>query len=93
MYRGWDRGVISAVVNRVGDRDDRDFATFPATPVVLPAYTTVDLAAQIELLPQLTDTGLMWTLRVENVFDEAYGGAFGFPARGRTIFMGGRVSR
>ncbi len=91
MYRGWDRGVISAVVNHVGDRDDRDFATF--TPVVLPAYTTVDLAAQIELLPQRTDTGLTGTLRVENVFNKRYAEVFGFPARGRTIFGGGRVTR
>jgi vitamin B12 transporter len=92
MYRGWDRGVISAVVNSVGDRDDRDFATFPAKAEVLPAYTTVDLAAQIELLPR-ADLGLTWTLRVENVFDQEYVEVFGFPARGRTIFVGGRVTR
>ncbi|MCH6547345.1 MAG: TonB-dependent receptor [Gemmatimonadetes bacterium] len=93
MYRGWDRGVVSAAVNHVGDRDDRDFATFPATPVVLPTYTTVDLAAQIELFPQQTDLGLTWTLRVENVFDKQYVEVFGFPARRRTIFVGGRVGR
>ncbi len=93
MYRGWDRGVVSAVVNHVGDRDDRDFATFPATPVVLPTYTTVDLAAQIEVFPQQTDLGLTWTLRVENVFDKKYVEVFGFPARGRTVFVGGRVGR
>ncbi len=93
MYRGWDRGVISAVVNHVGDRDDRDFATFPATPVVLPAYTTMDLAAQIGVFSQQTDLGLTWTLRVENVFDKTYVEVFGFPARGRTIFVGGRVGR
>ncbi|MFB3069617.1 MAG: TonB-dependent receptor plug domain-containing protein, partial [Gemmatimonadales bacterium] len=93
MYRGWDRGVVSAVVNHVGDRDDRDFATFPATPVVLPTYTTVDLAAQIQLFPQQTDLGLTWTLRVENVFDKQYVEVFGFPARRRTIFVGGRVGR
>ncbi len=93
MYRGWDRGVVSAVVNHVGDRDDRDFATFPATPVVLPTYTILDLAAQIELFPQQTDLGLTWTLRVENVFDKKYVEAFGFPVRGRTVFVGGRVGR
>ena len=94
-YRGWDRGVISVVVNHVGDRDDRDFSPVfpdPPTPVVLPAYTTVDLAAQIELLPR-ADLGLTWTLRVENVFDLEYAEVFGFPARGRTIFVGGRVGR
>ena len=96
MYRGWDRGVFSVVVNYVGDRDDRDFSPVfpdPPAPVVLPAYTTVDLAAQIELLPRGTETGLMATLRLENVFDKEYVEVFGFPARGRTIFVGGRVSR
>ncbi len=95
-YRGWERGVLSLVVHHVGNRDDRDFSPVfpdPPTPVVLPAYTTVDLAAQIELLPQRTDLGLTWTLRVENVFDQEYAEVFGFPARGRTIFVGGRVGR
>lgn len=91
-YRGWERGVFSLVGHHVGDRDDRDFATFPAKPEVLPAYTTVDLAAQIKLLPR-TDLGLTWTLRVENVFDQEYAEVFGFPARGRTIFVGGQVGR
>ena len=94
IYRGWNRGVFTLVMHHVGDRDDRDFASFPASAVVLPAYTTVDLSAQIELLPRpaaaLEVTG---TLRVENVFDEQYAGVFGFPARGRTVFVGGRVSR
>ena len=96
MYRGWDRGVFTAVVNYVGDRDDRDFSLpFPAPPaaVVLSAYTTVDIAVQIELLQKRTDMGLTGTLRVENVFNKGYVEVFGFPARGRTIFVGGRVTR
>ena len=96
MYRGWDRGVFTAVMNYVGDRDDRDFSLpFPAPPaaVVLSAYTTVDIAVQIELLQKRTDMGLTGTLRVENVFNKGYVEVFGFPARGRTIFVGGRVTR
>ena len=93
-FRGWDRGSFSIAVNRVGDRDDRDFATFPAEPVVLPSYTTVDLATQVDLLPaRMSGTQLTWTLRLENVFDEQYVEVFGFPARGRTVTVGGRVSR
>lgn len=93
-FRGWDRGSFSIVVNRVGDRDDRDFGTFPAEPVVLPTYTTVDLATQVDLLPaRMSGTQLTWTLRLENVFDEQYVEVFGFPARGRTVTLGGRVSR
>ncbi|MCH7776302.1 MAG: TonB-dependent receptor, partial [Gemmatimonadetes bacterium] len=93
-YRGWDRGVLSLVLHHVGNRDDRDFGSFPATPVVLPAYTTVDFAAQLDLLPRRAAAlRLIWTVRVENLFDEAYAGAFGFPNRGRTVFVGGRVGR
>ncbi|MCH7473543.1 MAG: TonB-dependent receptor [Gemmatimonadetes bacterium] len=93
-FRGWDRGSFSIVVNRVGDRDDRDFGTFPAEPVVLPTYTTVDLATQVDLLPaRMSGTQLTWTLRLENVFDEQYVEVFGFPARRRTVTLGGRVSR
>jgi len=81
-------------VHHVGDRDDRDFGSFPATPVVLPAYTTVDFTTQLDLLPRRAAAlKLKWTVRVENLFDAAYAGAFGFPNRGRTVFMGGRVER
>ena len=88
-YWGWDHGSFTAMVNYVGDRDDRDFASFPADPVVLPAYVTLDLAVQLKLLPadQMT-----WTLRLENLLDEEYQEVFGFPARGRTVFVGVRMS-
>ena len=93
-FRGWDRGSFSVAMNYVGDRDDRDFASFPAVPVVLPSYTTVDLATQVNLVPARTSgTQLTWTLRLENVFDKQYAEVFGFPARGRTVTVGGRVSR
>ncbi len=93
-YRGWERGVFSVVGHHVGNRDDRDFGSFPAAPVVLPAYTTVDFAAQLDLLPRpAAALRLIWTVRVENLFDKAYAGAFGFPNRRRTVFVGGRVER
>jgi vitamin B12 transporter len=93
-YRGWERGTFSLVGHHVGNRDDRDFGSFPAAPVVLPAYTTVDLAAQFDLLPRREAAlRLIWTVRVENLFDKAYAGAFGFPNRRRTVFVGGRVTR
>jgi outer membrane receptor protein involved in Fe transport len=54
----------------------------------------VDVSAQVDLLAQRSGPLMLTgTLRVENVFDEAYVGAFGFPARGRTVYVGGRVTR
>ncbi len=78
----------------VGDRDDRDFAAFPNTPVVLPSYTTVDASARVDILPRnMSGVGVTGTLRVENLFDEKYAPVLGFPARGRTVLVGARVSR
>ncbi|MEE8116690.1 MAG: TonB-dependent receptor [Gemmatimonadales bacterium] len=93
-YRGWDRGGFHVTLNHVGDRDDRDFSAFPGAPVVLPAYTTVDVAAEFHLLQSgSTGLGLTSTLRLENVFDLEYAEVFGFPARGRAVFVGGKVRR
>ena len=77
----------------VGDADDRDFSTFPATPVTLSSYTLVDVTAQINVLPARAATGLVGTLRIENLLNEQYSTTFGFPARGRTVFVGARVER
>ena len=58
-YRGWQRASFSVAVRHVGQRDDRNFTPFPAEPVVLPSYTTVDLAMQILVFPAgVTRTGL-----------------------------------
>jgi vitamin B12 transporter len=76
---------LSAALERVGDREDRDFATFPATPVTLDAYTLVDAA--VTWTP--TGTGIGGDLevigRVENLLDEDYVGAAGFLAPGRVV--------
>lgn len=93
-YRGWDRATVDVAMKYVGDRDDRDFNTFPAGPVVLPSYTTVDLAAEVHVLRSAASgVGLVGTLRVENLFDEQYSQVSGFPARGRTLVIGGSVRR
>ena len=92
-FEGWERGTFGATVTYVGDADDRDFATFPATPVTLSSYTLVDLAAQVALLPNRAAMSLDATLRIENLLDERYATTFGFPARGRTVFVGARGGR
>jgi vitamin B12 transporter len=78
---------ISTRLDRVGDRDDRDFSTFPATPVTLGAYTLVDAAVSYVLAPA-SATPLEFTLRGENLLDEDYAGAFGFRAPGRAVTLG-----
>jgi len=92
-FDGWERGAFGLAVTYVGDADDRDFSTFPATPVTLSSYTLVDVTAQINVLPARAATGLVGTLRIENLLNEQYSTTFGFPARGRTVFVGARVER
>lgn len=87
-YRG--NGVTAAAtVFHSGSRDDVDFSGFPANRVILPAYTTVDLALTAPIHRQgVRSPGVTLTLRGENLFDATYQQVFGFPGRGRTLFAG-----
>lgn len=82
---------VSASLEHVGDRDDRDFSTFPAAPVTLDAYTLIGAAVSWTVAPA-SPTPLELTLRGENLMDEAYEGAFGFRAPGRALTLGVRAS-
>ena len=93
-YRLRERGTISLAVTYVGDRTDRVFRPFPALPrrVTLPSYMRVDLAAQLDVAPPHGDTpGFALSARVENLFDRAYQEIKNFPARRRTILVGGEM--
>ena len=86
-----DRLRLGAAVSWVGTRDDIRFAPFPepSRRVVLPSYTTVGLSAGVTVLRERGGTpGLDLTGRVENLFDQEYEQAVGFPARGRGLFVG-----
>ena len=86
-----DRVRLGAAVLWVGSRDDIRFAPFPepSQRVTLPSYTTVDLSATATLLHARPGTpGLDLTARVENLFDEDYEQAAGYPAPGRALFVG-----
>jgi vitamin B12 transporter len=74
---------ISTVVSYTGERDDLDFASFPATRVELPAYVKIDATMRSPSF-----AGARGVLRVENVLDVQYQEVLGFPARGRVIFLG-----
>jgi vitamin B12 transporter len=86
------RGRLSATLRYVGDRDDLDFATYPAARVTLPSYTRTDLAGEVRVwggsgpAPSIALTG-----RVENVFGIEYSEVFGFRTPGRTVAFGLRA--
>lgn len=83
---GWS---VAAVANYVGTRPDIDFRQFRT--VSLPAYTTVDLSGTFPVLrTRLSSVAL--TARVANALDRHYQEIANFPAPGRTILVGARVT-
>lgn len=88
----FSRGNVSLRTNRIGQRDDLDFASFPAQRKTLDAYMTVDIAAAINAI-RIGDTRVQLTARIENALDEQYEEVLSFPARGRALYAGVRVER
>lgn len=76
---------------RVGRRDDRDFSGFPATPVVLAAYTRFDVGAQVRLTPAKATTAVRLVIRADNVFGARYTEIANFEAPRRNLFAGLRA--
>lgn len=88
------RGTVSLAATYVGERLDRIFPPFPAPPVrvPLPSYVRVDGAAQLDVVaPRHGAPGLALSVRVENLLDHAYEEVKNFPARRRTVFVGGEL--
>ena len=85
-------GTFSAVATRTGAREDRDFSGFPATPVMLDAFTTVDLSAEFGLPSGLLPSARLH-LRVENVGDVRYERIVGFASPGRALYAGVKLRR
>lgn len=72
----------------VGETDDFDFATFPATRRTLDAYTLV----RAKIAAQVTD-GVEVYARAENAFDAAYTEVLGYATAGRAVYVGASVRR
>jgi vitamin B12 transporter len=90
--RLFDRATLWGSLVYVGRRDDVDFNQFPSQRVELPAYTVVDLAAEVEILsPHYGGPGVSGIVRVENLFNEDYDQVVGFAGRRRGVFGGAKV--
>jgi len=88
-YRIPDLLHLSLVAAAVGSREDIDFSVFGR--VELDGYWTLEASAAMQLVRAATGVHLALTTRVENVFDAEYETVVGFPARGRTLFVGVRA--
>jgi vitamin B12 transporter len=91
-YAWGQRGSVAATVRFVGTRDDINFNALSGTTarVVLPGYTTVDLAAAYRLLTRGKGT-LSLTARATNLLDRHYQEVYSYAAPGAIILGGVRV--
>jgi vitamin B12 transporter len=89
------RGSLAVTGRFVGTRDDINFnAPFPGTTarVLLPGYTTVDLAGEYPLVAAGgRGPALSLTVRAINVLNRHYDEVATYAAPGRTVLVGGRV--
>ena len=89
-YRVEGRGSVSLSVRRIGERDDRDFATYPATPRTLSAYSLLGAGGEVTVVEGASGPSLVMTLRADNLLGAAYEEVFGFRAPGRQFYVGAR---
>ncbi|MFN2636260.1 MAG: TonB-dependent receptor plug domain-containing protein [Gemmatimonadaceae bacterium] len=82
---------LGAAMSYVGKRPDLDFAQFPSPRLTLPAYAKLDLSLQVPL-SRIQLRAMSLETRVENVFNRRYEDVLHFPAPGRTVLVGGRIS-
>ncbi len=82
------RLALDVTVLRVGRREDRDFSTYPATPVTLGAYQRVDLAGTFRLAGGNAPGGAMLRFRVDNLLAARYQEIANFAAPGRVLSLG-----
>lgn len=78
-----DRLAFQVGAVYVGDRDDLDFITFPATRQDLGDYTLIHLTSRYQLTDRITLRG-----RIENATDEDYQDVWGYATPGRRYFLG-----
>ena len=86
------RGTWTASASRIGDREDRDFSTYPATVVRLPAYTTIDASVELRLPSRLVRDARL-QLRADNLADVRTEQIAGFASPGRVLYAGLKLER
>lgn len=80
-YRASGGGMLSALLTFVGSRPDIDPATF--SRVLMPAYTVVSV--RYASAPSASG---QWQFGIDNILDAQYEPIAGFPAPGRSFFLG-----
>jgi len=81
--------TFSLVGTRVGARADRDFTTYPAESVTLPAHVKLDASATFPL----GSRGFSAIVRADNLLDARYDDIVRYRAPGLTLFAGLQMKR
>ncbi len=82
-YRLNEKTNFNLQLRYVGERDDKDFSTYPAARVTIPEYTLVNFAASYRFLNYLE-----LTARIENLFDKQYEEVLYYGTLGRSFYAG-----
>jgi outer membrane cobalamin receptor len=82
---------FAASASYVGKRPDTDFSTSQSPRVTLPAYTKLDLSADVPI-GFVNHGGLALNARLENALNKHYEDVLHFSAPGRTLLIGARAS-
>lgn len=85
-YQFIEGGNVRVDLLQVGNREDNNFSTFPASRVELGSYAVVNVAATYEV-----NEHLELFARVDNLFDKEYEEVYGFGTLGVAGYGGIRV--
>ena len=87
------RGTLTLGAAYTGHMADRNYAAYPAVPVVLPSTVLADAAANLRLSAVDARVPRHLRLRVDNATNVGYQQVFGFRAPGRVLSVGLTVGR
>ena len=82
---------LGASADYVGTRPDMDFTQFPSPTVALPSYVKVGLSGSLRVW-RADQTTVALTARVDNALGRRYDDVLHFPAAGRAVLIGARLS-
>jgi vitamin B12 transporter len=71
----------------VGNRDDKNFSTYPATRVTLDSYTLINASATFRVTKLVQFYG-----RLVNILDSSYEEIYGYGTAGRSGYVGLKIS-
>jgi vitamin B12 transporter len=74
---------VNIDVMYVGNRDELDFSTYPASRIVMPEYFLINLAAYYNLF-----SFLRLQCRIENLLDKQYEEIYGYGTAGFSFYGG-----